>query len=183
MGRDVPAPRGLMREAAHGTPGNTRHGNHQVSSLGISVKYFRDFPDSLRQLRRGFSEHLGDLGQSPLRHGSDRFRHHWKKFAGGHPDQRQELLRGLIFALGLGRERAQVFHQGVWVDLFNWARLILVLVCALAFPEDVPEEVFPFSENVAEKTLIFQLVFEFFFELVFEFQFAFVRHDDSSCRE
>jgi hypothetical protein len=197
----VYASRRLVSEIAHGTSGNARHDPQQVPSLGISVKHFRHFPDSSRQSGRGDGQNSGDFGKSSLRHGRHSLGYHRKQFARGHADQREEVLRSLIFTLRFCRQLAQVLHHGVRIDFADGADLILQFVLALelvlAFPEQPPKKVFTFPKDASEKVFafpeyaseelftfpeqaseefftfqfVFRLVFKFFFELILEFSF------------
>jgi len=196
----------FVSDVAHGAPSDARYGAQQVPRLRISVKHSSDFANSPRQLRRSPGQRFGNLGKSPLCHGSNRLGHHRKKLAGGHPNQREEMLGRLIFALGFRRQFTQVFHHGVWIDFADGADLVLVFVLVLGFGFAFVL-VFTFTEQAAgdiadgaepalafQASLIFHLIFqfvfglvlEFRFELVFEFrqgfQFAFICHDQILLR-
>jgi hypothetical protein len=203
---DSPSPGHFVSDVTHRAPSDARDGAKQMPRLRVSVKYSRHFSDSSRQLGRGPGQRLGDLGKSPLCHRSDRLGDYRKKLAGGHPNQREEMLGRLIFALGFRRQFTQVFHHGVWIDFADGADLVLVFVLVLGFGFAFVL-VFTFAEQAAgdiadgaepalafQASLIFHLIFqfvfglvlEFRFELVFEFrqgfQFAFICHDQILLR-
>jgi hypothetical protein len=191
----------LVSQVAYCASSNARHSAQQVPRLRISVKYFRNFPDSSGQLRRGSGQNSGDFGKSPLRRRRDSFRYHRQKFARGHSYQRQEVLRRLILTLRFGRQLAQVLHHGVGINLANGADLTLVLAFELiltfpkdaaeevltfsfaqnapekvfpllfSFPEDAPEKIFSFAKQASEKIFSFQFVFRLVFKFIFEFGF------------
>jgi hypothetical protein len=168
-----------MSDGAHRPAGDARHHAKQVPRLGISVKYLGDFPDPPGQSRCGPGQHLGYLGKSPPGRGSDSLGYHRKKLAGSHADQRQEVLRGFLFALRFSREFAEVLHHRVWIDFADGADLFLVFlfafvlvfgfgfVLAFAFAEEVAEKLLTLTEQIAEKILAFQFLFGLVLEFIF----------------
>jgi hypothetical protein len=196
--RDALSARDLMGDAAHRAPGDAGDGAKQVPGLWVSVKRSCHFPDPTGQLGRGSGQRFGNLGKSPLCHRSDRLGDHRKKLAGGHSNQRKEVLGGLVFALGFRRQFAQMFHHGVWIDFADGADLIFIFVLGFAFVfiftlaeqaagniADGAEPAFAFQTSFILHLIfqfVFSLVLEFCFELVFEFrqgfQFAFICHDE-----
>jgi hypothetical protein len=191
----------LMCDAAHGSARNARNGLKQVPRLRVLVKRLGNCPDAFGQLRRAPCECFRNLRKRSLRHRGHRLCNNRKELAGGHPDQRQKMLGGLVFCLRFCRQLAEVFHHGVWIDFANGADLIFVFVLALIF-------VFAFAQQAAgdvakgaepafafKACLILHLVFHFafhlvlelFFELGFKFRqgfqliFRLECHDESSC--
>jgi hypothetical protein len=199
--RYSPASGHMVSDPAHGASSDRRYGLQQMTGLWIPMESLRYLGDDLRQMRSGPGHHFGNLGKSPLRHGSDRLGHNRQQFAGGHADERQKVLRSFLFALGFCREFAQVLHYCVWINLTDRADFVLVFIFGFvfAFSEDaaekaflfaftqyVAEKIFPFafteyvaeevlalSEDAAEKIFAFQFVFRLVLEFFFELVFEF----------
>jgi hypothetical protein len=101
---NLPAVRSLARNIPHRTPGYRWHGLQQVAGLRIAMEGLRDLADALGQPRSRSGHRPSDLGQRLLRQGSDRLGHNRQQFAGGHADERQEVLGGFIFGFSLSRQ-------------------------------------------------------------------------------
>jgi hypothetical protein len=184
--RYLPATRYLVSDVAHSAPSDAGHGPQQMPRLWVPVKCLCHCSNAPRELRRGSGERFGDFRKSFLRHRRNRLGHHRKKLAGGHPDQRQEMLGGLIFGFRFRRQLTQMFHHGVWIDLADGANLVLVLLFALvfvlAFPEQAAGDVAQGAEPAFafRHTLVLHFAFHLVLELVFKFTFQLVCHDESS---
>jgi hypothetical protein len=94
----------VVSDLSHRSSCDRGHRLQQMTRLRIPVKRLRDLDDSLRQMRRGLGHGPSHLGQCPLCRRHDCLRHNRQQFAGGHADQRQKMLRSLVFALGFGRK-------------------------------------------------------------------------------
>src|SRR5208337_4014043 len=145
------------------------------------MKYPRDFSDPTSELRRHTGYSPGDAGKRLPGHRRQRLRRHRKELAGGHSNERQEMLGRLLFAFGFGRQLSQVLHHGVGVDLADGADLAFELAFALQFEFSLTLE-FAFELLLAEQAadhiadgpepaLSFQpsLTFEFTLALQLEF--------------
>jgi hypothetical protein len=174
-----------------------------MPGLGVAVKHFCNFRDSVRQLGCGLGQRFRNPGKRFLRHGGNCLGYHGKKLTGGHADERQEMLGSLVLGLGFCCQLAQMFHHGVGVDFADGTDFILALVLifalvlALALAQQAAGDVaegaepaFAFQAGLVFRfQFAFHLVLKLSFELVFElrqgFQLTFelICHDESSCEK
>jgi hypothetical protein len=190
----------LARNAADGAAGDRRDGLQEMPGLGIAMQSLRHSADAPRQMRGGFGNGARDLGQRLPRHRSDSLRDNGEQFARRHPDEREKVLRRLVFGFRLCSQLSQVLHHGIGVDLADRAdfvfpfegAFVFVLLLAFSLAKKAADDV----ADGAEPTLPFEAKFilEFVFHLLFtltrvfifefvlhQFTLALISHDDSSC--
>jgi hypothetical protein len=169
--RNVPAVRRLASNAAYGAPRDGGHSLQQVTRRRIAMQGLGDSTDTLRQVRRSLGDRARNLGKHFSSQRGRRSRDDGKQFAGGHSDQRKELLGRFVFCFRFRGELSEVLHHGVGIDLADGADLVLAFEFALVLEFLFA---FPLSQkatgNVAKGA---EPAFAFQAGLVFEFLFAF----------